>query len=215
MDIKRVSDIRVGDKGFNSDMDGEYAVTKLGDGWIGLTHAQSGRTTVSLEEAAEHRWRWLRDGKATTTTVAQAISYAVDEFQEFGGHNDSRLGLYLGDVADDSDLRVTEVSAELQNAPNGLMSQFTIKTSDGQEWTVQVTPKAGGRPVFGTAFAEGDRVRSTLAGATFNRTGKVTIPRNALPGRFYIRWDGDVLSSGFPMDSPLVENLVKLEGGEA
>lgn len=80
--------------------------------------------------------------ESNTTNVAQAISYAVDEFQEFGGHNDDRLGLYLGDVADTSDLRITEVSAELENAGNGLMSQFTVKTSDGREWNVRVTPKA-------------------------------------------------------------------------
>lgn len=82
--------------------------------------------------------------ESTTTTVAQAISYAIDEAQEFGTVNDSRNGLYLGDVADESDLRVTEVSAELENAPNGLQSQFTVKTSDGREWTVRVTPKPGG-----------------------------------------------------------------------
>jgi hypothetical protein len=78
--------------------------------------------------------------KATTTTVAQAISFAVDEFQEFGGHNDHRPGLYLGDVADDSDLRINEVSAELQNAANGLTSIFQVTTSDGQVWDVRVTP---------------------------------------------------------------------------
>jgi hypothetical protein len=83
--------------------------------------------------------------KATTTTVAQAISFAVDEVQEFGT-SDGAETLFLDLETDDQDpnteLRVTEVSAEMENAGNGLMSQFTVKTSDGQEWNVRVTPKA-------------------------------------------------------------------------
>lgn len=76
---------------------------------------------------------------ATTTAVAQAVSRAIDEYQEL-----AREGLYLDDGPEfeATTLRVTEVGAELKNAANGLMSQFTIKTSDGQEWNVRITPKA-------------------------------------------------------------------------
>lgn len=74
--------------------------------------------------------------QATTTTVAQAVSYAVDEAQE--GLVGEEGGLWIGD----GPIRINEVSAELDNAANGLMSQFTVKTSDGQEWTVRITPKA-------------------------------------------------------------------------
>ncbi len=90
--------------------------------------------------------------KATTTTVAQAISRAIDERQEYGGHDDApgREGLFLDDAPgmEWTDLRVTEVSAELENAANGLMSQFTVKTSDGQEWAVRITPAI--KPLLGT-----------------------------------------------------------------
>lgn len=83
-------------------------------------------------------------GVATTTTVAQAISFAIDEAQEFGGHNDHRPGLYLSAVEDESDLRVTEVSAELRSHEGDERSlgypysTFTISTSDGQVWEVRV-----------------------------------------------------------------------------
>lgn len=78
--------------------------------------------------------------RATNITVAQAISRAIDEHQEFGGHEDDRLGLYLDDApgAEDTDLRITEVSAELNT--NGPISTFTVKTSDGREWRVRIGP---------------------------------------------------------------------------
>lgn len=88
--------------------------------------------------------------KATTTTVAQAISFAVDEIQEYGTA-DGQMGLLLdrdADEAPEAALRATEVSAELENAANGLMSQFTVTTSDGQVWSVRVTPAI--KPVLGT-----------------------------------------------------------------
>jgi hypothetical protein len=87
--------------------------------------------------------------KATTIAVAQAISFAVDEVQEFGT-SDGAMGLFLDrdseDLIPEEDLRVTEVSAEMVNGkkggPFGEFSTFTVKTSDGREWTVSVTPKA-------------------------------------------------------------------------
>lgn len=150
MEIKDVAQIKLGDKGYNGDTDGAYVVTKLGEGWIGTTHQTTGRLAVSLEEAAEQDWRWFRDPAATTTTVAQAVSFAIDEVQEYGT-TDGQMGLFLdrdGDPTPEEDLRVVEVSAELENAPNGLMSQFTIKTSDGREWAVRITPAI--KPVLGT-----------------------------------------------------------------
>lgn len=81
--------------------------------------------------------------KATTTTVAQAISFAVDEVQEYGT-SDGAMGLFLDrdseDLAPEEDLRVTEVSAQLQNSSNGLASIFQVTTSDGKVWDVRVTP---------------------------------------------------------------------------
>lgn len=80
---------------------------------------------------------------STAQRVAQALSRAIDEVQEFG-MSDSDPGLFLNDApgAEQTDLRVTEVSAELDTAANGLQSQFTVTTSDGREWTVRITPKA-------------------------------------------------------------------------
>jgi hypothetical protein len=78
---------------------------------------------------------------ATPTTVAQAISYAVDEFQEFGGHNDDRQGLYLGHVGDESDLRINEVGAQLHHLLGGNV-EFEVKTSDGRTFTVRVSESA-------------------------------------------------------------------------
>jgi hypothetical protein len=79
--------------------------------------------------------------RSTTTNVAQAISLAVDEAKE--GACSLEGGLYL-EPDESSTLRVTEVGAELENAGNGLMSQFVVKTSDGQEWNVRITPKSDG-----------------------------------------------------------------------
>jgi hypothetical protein len=81
---------------------------------------------------------------ASTSNVAQAISFAIDEIREFGT-SDGEMGLFLSrdpDRSPERDLCVTEVSAELQNAANGLMSKFTVSTSDGRRWTVRVTPEA-------------------------------------------------------------------------
>lgn len=78
--------------------------------------------------------------RANTISVAQAISFAIDEVQEFGT-TDGEMGLFLNRDADRSpehDLRITEVSAELHS--NGPISTFTVKTSDGQEWRVRVGP---------------------------------------------------------------------------
>jgi hypothetical protein len=81
--------------------------------------------------------------QATATTVAQAISFAVDEVQEYGT-SDGAMGLFLDrdseDLIPEEDLRVTEVSAQLQNASNGLTSIFQVTTSDGKVWDVRVTP---------------------------------------------------------------------------
>jgi hypothetical protein len=72
---------------------------------------------------------------ANTTLVAQAISRAIDDFQE-------RDHLYLDDGPgmEGTTTRVVEVSAELQNSSNGMTSIFQVKTSDGQTWDVRVTP---------------------------------------------------------------------------
>lgn len=132
--------LAVGDKGYNGDTEGAYVVTYVSSVGIDLRHEVTGETInkLSHRESYEQDWRWFREAeKATTTTVAQAISLAVDEAQE--GLGSLEGGLFLGES---DSLRVTEVSAELENAGNGLMSQFTVKTSDGQEWTVRVTPKA-------------------------------------------------------------------------
>lgn len=100
--------------------------------------------------------RHARDGyrrpvvaQSTARTVAQAVSFAVDEVQEFGtSDGDSATGLPLQgpDGNPSEDLRVIEVSAELLNGepggPFGEFSSFTVKTSDGREWTVSITPKA-------------------------------------------------------------------------
>lgn len=128
--------LKLGDKGYNGDTEGTYVVAHLEEDWIGLEHPTTGRTTINRTESLEQDWRWFRDPAVTPTTVAQAISLAIDEAQEGLVGEDG--GLFIGDGAD----RITEVSAELENAPNGLQSQFTVTTSDGKQWTVRVTPKA-------------------------------------------------------------------------
>jgi hypothetical protein len=86
--------------------------------------------------------------KSTTITVAQAIRFAVDEVQEFGT-SDGIMGLpldrkYSPQSAPETALRVTEVSAQLQNSFNGLASIFQVTTSDGKVWDVRVTPSVNG-----------------------------------------------------------------------
>jgi hypothetical protein len=79
---------------------------------------------------------------ATTISVAQAVSFAIDEVREFGD-SDGRMGLPLdrdAEEAPETALRITEVSAQLENAANGLTSIFQVTTSDGQIWDVKITP---------------------------------------------------------------------------
>jgi hypothetical protein len=75
---------------------------------------------------------------ANTTSVAQAISRAIDEHQELSLDG----GLFLDDApgAEGTTTRIVEVSAELQNAANGLTSIFQVHTSDGQVWDIRITP---------------------------------------------------------------------------
>jgi len=75
---------------------------------------------------------------ATARGVAQAISFAVDEIQEFGEEP-----LWVGSERP-SDVRVTEVSAELQTSTNGQSSTFQVTTSDGRIWDVTVKPGVEG-----------------------------------------------------------------------
>lgn len=83
---------------------------------------------------------------ATPTTVAQAISFAIDEVQEFGTA-DGLMGLPLdrdADEAIETALRITEVSAELDNREGDETSRgcpysrFSIKTSDGKVFEIRV-----------------------------------------------------------------------------
>jgi hypothetical protein len=79
------------------------------------------------------------DPASTVITIAQAISFAVDEVQEFGTA-DGEMGLFLSREADRSperDLRVTGVSAELENTAT--TSSFTVTTSDGRTFQVKVS----------------------------------------------------------------------------
>jgi len=71
---------------------------------------------------------------ANVVRVAQAISRNLETTDE----------LYLDDGPgmEDSTLHFMEVGAELHNAANGLMSQFTVTTSDGRSWNVRITPEA-------------------------------------------------------------------------
>lgn len=66
--------------------------------------------------------------KATATSVAQQVSFAIEQEIEYPSNVEYAT--------------LTEVGAELENAPNGLQAQFVIKSADGQEWTIRVTPKA-------------------------------------------------------------------------
>lgn len=131
-----------GDKGYNGDTEGAYVVEAVTSVGIDLVHETTGDriNKMSHRESYEQDWRWFRDSAATTTTVAQAISLAVDEAQE--GLVGEEGGLFIGDGPE----RITEVSAELTNGeeggPFGEFSSFTVTTSDGRKWNVSVTPKA-------------------------------------------------------------------------
>jgi hypothetical protein len=74
---------------------------------------------------------------ADTTRVAQALSRAIDEYQELKAE-----GLYLDDGPDheNSTVRIEEASAELFNSKIMPLSAFKIHTSDGQVWDVTVQP---------------------------------------------------------------------------
>jgi hypothetical protein len=69
---------------------------------------------------------------ATPVRVAQALSRAIDDFQESDG-------LYLDDGVghERTMLRVNEVSAELHRHLGGVAS-FEVKTSDGRTFRVRV-----------------------------------------------------------------------------
>ncbi len=74
--------------------------------------------------------------RATSITVAQGISRVIDEAQE--GLTDSNPeGLFL---VEESDVRITEVSAELKTTamPSGDVSEFTVSTSDGRTFKISV-----------------------------------------------------------------------------
>jgi hypothetical protein len=81
--------------------------------------------------------------KSTSINVAQAVSFAIDEVQEFGT-SDGAMSLFLDLDTDDqdpkNDLRITEVSAELKTMemPSGDVSKFTVKTSDGRKFKISV-----------------------------------------------------------------------------
>lgn len=129
--------LQPGDKGYNGDTDGAYLVEAATSVGIDLRHEVTGEliAKMSHRESYDQDWRWFRDPAATTTTVAQAISLVVDEAQE--GLLSDEVGVFLGD----NPIRITEVSAELANGAYGDWASFTVKTSDGQEFEVRVTPK--------------------------------------------------------------------------
>jgi hypothetical protein len=77
--------------------------------------------------------------EATPTTVAQAISRVVDEYQEFH-HADGETGLLL-DEDNDEGLRINEVGAQLHHLLGGNV-EFEVKTSDGRTFTVRVSENA-------------------------------------------------------------------------
>lgn len=144
--------LQIGDKGYNGDTEGAYVVKYVSRVGIDLVHEVTGQrmNKLSQRESYSQDWRWFRDGAeqgamANTNKVAQAISFAIDEVREFGTSDGAEtlfLDLETNDQDPRTELRIEEVGAELENAGNGLMSQFTVKTSDGREWTVRVTPKA-------------------------------------------------------------------------
>ena len=72
-----------GDKGYNGDTEGAYVVTYVTSVGIDLRHELTGVTILKMShrESYEQDWRWFRDDNATTTSVAQGISRAIDEIQ--------------------------------------------------------------------------------------------------------------------------------------
>lgn len=59
----------------------------------------------------------------------------------------------------------------------------------------------------------GKRVRSGAAGPTFNEIGTITTGRYTwmIPGKVYIRWDDNLLSSGYWEGSEVVECLQEVD----
>lgn len=62
----------------------------------------------------------------------------------------------------------------------------------------------------------GARVRSGAAGAMYGEMGVVTTGQRSWmkQGYVYIRWDGNVLSSGYPLESEVVERLVLVKSSD-
>lgn len=143
---------------------------------------------------------------ATTTNVAQAISLAVDEAQEFGTSGGEEVGLLLSPDLN-RDLRVTEVGAQLHHDRPSGTSYFLLKTSDGREWrvTVQEEPtEASHSTAPGFSLVPGTRVRSGLQGPAYNRDGQIYSvgDRDVL-----ILWEGNIQPNSFPRDSEIVRCL--------
>jgi hypothetical protein len=76
-------------------------------------------------------------GPATPVMIAESFAETMKNSIEFDA------GGALEEDGD-SDLSITEVADidDVETSANGLTAQFTVKTSDGLEWTVRVTPKA-------------------------------------------------------------------------
>jgi hypothetical protein len=62
-------------------------------------------------------------------------------------------------------------------------------------------------------LATGKRVRCGAAGPNFNRIGVITTGKYGwmMPEKVYIRWDDDLLSSGYWLDSEVVECLQEVD----
>lgn len=59
-----------------------------------------------------------------------------------------------------------------------------------------------------------DRVESTAPGDTQGRFGTVMDPKGGMPNRIYIRWDGNVLANGYPIDGNVASGLLNHGKGE-
>ena len=73
--------------------------------------------------------------KATVVNVAQAVSRAIEEHALAAERLEG--GLFL-EPDSDTDLRITEVGAELDHGVTGIVQSFEIKTSDGRTFRVRV-----------------------------------------------------------------------------
>jgi hypothetical protein len=121
MQIQSLGDLQVGDKGYEGDDQNAWVIVEFREAVrrsIIVRQEGTGETDrLSPEMAAAEDFAWFRD--ETAASIAQQVQ--------------KMIGTARGEFFPNGSI---EISA------NKMTAQFNIETSEGQAWTVHITPKA-------------------------------------------------------------------------